>query len=53
MRIHGLCAVAGIPIYLDFDGHMDNTAGYWEDGAASLPFDTNSVPAIRIGWAHH
>jgi hypothetical protein len=49
LKIHGLCAVAGIPNYLDLDGHIDNTAGYWKDGAASLPFDTNGNPAIRVG----
>jgi hypothetical protein len=49
VRIHGLRAVAGFPIYLEFDGYIDNTAGYWKDGAASLPFDTNGDPAIRVG----
>ena len=26
-------------IYLDFDGHTDNTSGYWKDGASAPPFD--------------
>ncbi len=33
-------------IYLDFDGHIDNTAGYWVDGAASPAFDTDGDPAV-------
>ena len=33
-------------IYLDFDGHTDTTAGYWKDGAASPPFDTNGDPVV-------
>lgn len=32
-------------IYLDFDGHVDNTAGYWKDGASAPPFDTNGDTA--------
>lgn len=32
-------------IYLDFDGHVDNTSGYWKDGASAPPFDTNGDPA--------
>jgi autotransporter-associated beta strand protein len=33
-------------IYLDFDGHVDNTPGGWKDGASAPPFDTNGDPAI-------
>ncbi|OYV05698.1 MAG: hypothetical protein CFE26_10220, partial [Verrucomicrobiales bacterium VVV1] len=32
-------------VYLDFDGHVDNTAGNWKDGASAPPFDTNGDPA--------
>jgi autotransporter-associated beta strand protein len=33
-------------IYLDFDGHIDNTAGNWRDGASAPPFDTNGDPSV-------
>lgn len=33
-------------IYLDFDGHVDNTPGGWPGGASAPPFDTNGDPAI-------
>ena len=32
-------------IYLDFDGHVDNTAGNWKDGASAPPFDLDGNPA--------
>jgi len=32
-------------IYLDFDGHVDNTPGYWKDGAYAPPYNIpNSDP---------
>lgn len=34
-------------IYLDFDGHTDTTPNYWEDGAASPPYNiSGNNPAI-------
>jgi autotransporter-associated beta strand protein len=33
-------------IYLDFDGHIDNTPGNWKDGASAPPFDTNGDSAV-------
>jgi autotransporter-associated beta strand protein len=32
-------------IYLDFDGHVDNTPGNWKDGAFAPPFDLDGDPA--------
>ena len=32
-------------IYLDFDGHVDNTPGNWKDGASAPPYNVpNSDP---------
>ena len=34
-------------IHLDFDGHVDNTPGYWKDGAASPAYNiSGNNPAI-------
>ncbi len=33
-------------IYLDFDGHIDNTPGNWKEGASAPPFDTNGDTAV-------
>jgi autotransporter-associated beta strand protein len=36
---------ANLVIYLDFDGHVDNTPGYWKDGASAPPYNVpNSDP---------
>jgi autotransporter-associated beta strand protein len=32
-------------IYLDFDGHIDNTPGNWKDGASSPPYNISGDPA--------
>ena len=31
-------------IYLDFDGHVDNTPGNWKDGASAPPYDIDGDP---------
>lgn len=34
-------------IYLDFDGHIDNTPGFWKDGAAAPPYNiSGGDPAV-------
>jgi len=36
---------ANLVIYLDFDGHVDNTPGYWKAGATAPPYNVpNSNP---------
>ncbi|MEY4243037.1 MAG: hypothetical protein RLZZ245_622 [Verrucomicrobiota bacterium] len=36
---------ANLVIYLDFDGHVDNTPGYWKAGATAPPYNVpNSDP---------
>jgi autotransporter-associated beta strand protein len=36
---------ANLVIYLDFDGHVDNTPGYWKAGASAPPYNIpNSDP---------
>lgn len=36
---------ANLVIYLDFDGHVDNTPGYWKAGASAPPYNVpNSDP---------
>ncbi|MEY3895846.1 MAG: hypothetical protein RLZZ214_1366, partial [Verrucomicrobiota bacterium] len=32
-------------IYLDFDGHVDNTTGAWQDGASAPPYNIDADPA--------
>ena len=33
-------------IYLDFDGHVDNTSGNWVDGASAPPYNVSGDPAV-------